>query len=58
MLTKACGEFATSETRVYEWFMRLPKRDAPGTSKTDENVEKAQETVVNDRRTTMREIVE
>ena len=50
MLTKAYGESAMSETRVYEWYKRFQdgredveddeRPGCPSTSTTDENVEK------------------
>ena len=68
MLTKAYGESAMSKTRVYEWYKRFQdgredveddKRPGrPSTSKTDENVEKVKEMVMNDRRITIREVAD
>ena len=68
MLTKAYGESAMSKTRVYECYKRFQdgredveddKRPGrPSTSKTDENVEKVKEMVMNDRRITIREVAD
>ena len=68
VLTKACGESAMSETRVYEWYKRfqdghedVEDDERPGrlsTSTTDENVEKVKEMVMNDRRIVIREVAD
>ena len=68
MLIKAYGESAMSKTRVYEWYKRFQdgredveddERPArPSTSRTDENVEKVKEMVMNDRRITIREVAD
>ena len=68
MLTKAYGESAMSEPRVYEWYKRfqdgredVEDDERPGrlsTSTTDENVEKVKEMVISDRRITIREVAD
>ena len=66
ILTKACGESAISNKRVYEWYKRFQdgREDVeddespgrPSTSTTNENVEKLKEMVMNDHRITIREV--
>ena len=65
MLTKAYGESAMSKARVYERYKRfqdgredVEDDERPGTSTTDENVEKVKEMVMNDRRITIREVAD
>ena len=68
MLTKAYGESAMDKTRVYEWYKRFQdgreeveddeRPGHPSTSTTDENVEKVEEMVMNDRRITIRDVTD
>ena len=68
MLTKAYGESAMSKTRVYEWYKRFQdgredveddeRSGRPSTSTTDENVEKVEEMVMNNRRITIRDVAD
>ena len=68
MLSKTYGESVMSKTKVYEWYKRfqhgreeIEENDRPGrpsTSRTDENVEKVKEMVMNDRRITIREVAD
>ena len=68
MLTKAYGKSAMSKTRVYEQYKRFQdgredveddeRPGRPSTLKTDENVEKGKEMVMNDRRITIREVAD
>ena len=60
MLTKAYGESAMSKTRVYEFQdgrEDVEDDERPGTP-TNENVEKVKQMVMNDRRITIREVVD
>ena len=66
MLQKAFKEEALGHTQVFEWFARFkrgemsaevhPLSGCPSTSRTDENVEKIQEKINEDRRYTIEEI--
>ena len=68
MLKSAYKEEAMGKTQVYEWFTRfkrgdmsiedLPRTGRPSTSRNDENVEKIDELVHEDRLRTIEELVE
>lgn len=68
MLKTAYGEAALSKTRVYEWFTRFkngemsiedqPRSGRPSTSRTDENVDKINALVREDRRRTIDQLCE
>ena len=65
---KCNKESAMSKTRVYEWYKRFQdgredveddeRPGRPSASTTDENVEKVEEMVMNDRRITIREVAD
>ena len=67
MLQAAYKHAAMSKTRVYEWFSRFksgqtsledsPRSGRPSTSRTDENIAKIKELVMEDRRRTIAELV-
>lgn len=68
MLKTAYGEAALSKTRVYEWFTRFknvemsiedqPRSGRPSTSRTDENVDKINALIREDRRRTIDQLCE
>ena len=67
MLQAAYKHAVMSKTRVYEWFSRFksgqtsledgPRSGRPSTSRTDENIAKIKELVMEDRRRTIAELV-
>ena len=68
MLKTAYGDAALSKTRVYDWFSRFkngemsiedqPRSRRPSTSRTDENVDKINALVREDRRRTIDQLCE
>ena len=68
MLKTAYGDSALSKTRVYEWFSRFkngemsiedqPRSGRPATSKSDENVDKINAFIREDRRRTIDQLFE
>ncbi|CAK9811861.1 Mariner Mos1 transposase [Anthophora quadrimaculata] len=66
MLQKAFGDSALSKTRAYEWYKQfkngrtaiddLSRAGRPSTANTEENVAKAKEIVLKNRRTSLREL--
>ena len=67
MLQTAYKDVAMSKTQVYEWFARFkngqmsledkPRSGRPSTSRTDENITKIHELIMEDRRRTIDELV-
>ncbi|PNF32522.1 hypothetical protein B7P43_G02445, partial [Cryptotermes secundus] len=68
MLQTAYKEAAMSKTQIYGWFCRFkhgeistddePRSGRPSTARTDENVTKIRQTILEDRRRTIDELVE
>ncbi|KAJ8728590.1 hypothetical protein PYW07_006286 [Mythimna separata] len=68
MLKTAYKDDAIGKTQVFEWFSRFkngemsiddkPRSGRPATARTDENVKKIREIILEDRRRTIEEIVE
>lgn len=68
MLQKAYGDGAMRKTAVYEWYTRFQegreevdddgRPGRPSTSKTDENIDKVKDIVLQNRRITIREVAE
>ena len=66
MLQKAFGDNALSKTRAYQWYRAfkdgrevvedLPRSGRPSTASTEDNVDKIKERVLENRRTSLREI--
>ena len=68
MLKTAYGDAALSKTKVYEWFSRFkngemsiedqPRSGRPATSRSDENVDKINALIREDRRRTIHQLCE